>query len=302
MFPLIERLSESGADLGEFMNGAAEMLRSLLMLQLGTEPDGLTEAMRQQLESHRASLAPGDVLRMLKVMADQEQGIRRSANPRLQVETLLLRWTLMDQVVDLEQVLASMAGTPRGAAPRNESRPPAAPVRPESPRVMRESAPPPPTAPAARVPPPEAPEATLASSESPIDPVPFTVAGLETSWAAVVADARKESPFLGEALGASRPIEASAPNVTLELLDPNPVIAERLNRQREVVQGILSRYVGAPVQVALGTASANPGENAPARPKRMSDAGARAERLKTLRKKDPALDAAADELDLEIVD
>ena len=297
VFPLVERLSESGADLGEFMNGAAEMLRALLMLQLGTEPEGLTEAMRQQLESYRASLAPGDVLRMLKVMADQEQGIRRSANPRLQVETLLLRWTLMDQVVDLERVLAGLDGAARSAAPRVETPRPVAPPRPEAPRVMRE------TAPAVPPPPPEAPEAVSASpAEAGNDPVPFSVAGLEASWAAVVADARKESPFLGEALGAARPIAASAPNVTLELLDPNPVIAERLNRQRELVQGILTRYLGAPVQVGLGSSAASPEENAPARPKRMSDAGARAERLKTLRKKDPALDAAADELDLEIVD
>jgi hypothetical protein len=234
---------------------------------------------------------------MLKVMADQEQGIRRSANPRLQVETLLLRWTLMDQVVDLEQVLASMGGAARSTAPRADAPRPVALTRPEAPRVMPE-----PVAPAP-APPPEAPEAVPASpADAAIDPVPFTVAGLETAWAAVVADARKESPFLGEALGAARPIAASAPNVTLELLDPNPVIAERLNRQRELVQGILARYLGAPVQVALGTAAANPEENAPTRPKRMSDAGARAERLKTLRKKDPALDAAADELDLEIVD
>jgi hypothetical protein len=54
--------------------------------------------------------------------------------------------------------------------------------------------------------------------------------------------------------------------------------------------------------LVLGSAAPGPEENAPNRPRRMSDAGARAERLKTLRKKDPALDTAADELDLEIVD
>jgi hypothetical protein len=128
------------------------------------------------------------------------------------------------------------------------------------------------------------------------------VSALESAWSTIVADARKESPFLGEALGAARPIGATAPQVTIELLDPNPVISERLTRQREIVQTLLSRYLGSPVQLALGSAAPGPEENAPARPKRMSDAGARAERLKTLRKKDPALDAAADELDLEIVD
>jgi hypothetical protein len=156
-------------------------------------------------------------------------------------------------------------------------------------------------APTVQPPPPEAPEA-VAPSAAPVSAIPFTVAGLESAWAAIVADARRESPFLGEALGAARPIDATAPQVTIELLDPNPVISERLTRQREVVQSLLFRYLGSPVQLALGSAAASPEESAPARPKRMSDAGAKAERLKTLRKKDPALDAAADELDLEIVD
>ena len=290
VFPLIEQLSENGADLGEFMNGAAEMLRALLMLQLGSEPEGLTEALRQRLEGYRTVLSPGDILRMLKVMADQEQGIRRSANPRLQVETLLLRWTLMDQVVDLEQVLATLGGIPPVSSPR----PVATPPRTETPPVLKDSAP------AAPPLPPEAPEAVAPAR--PIAAIPFSVPALEIAWATIVADARKESPFLGEALGAARPIEALAPKVTIELLDPNPVIAERLARQREVVQSLLSRHLGAPVQLALGSAAPNPEENAPERPRRMSDAGARAERLKTLRKKDPALDTAADELDLEIVD
>jgi hypothetical protein len=37
-------------------------------------------------------------------------------------------------------------------------------------------------------------------------------------------------------------------------------------------------------------------------PKRMSEASVRADRLKRLRAKDPALDTAADALDLEIVE
>jgi DNA polymerase-3 subunit gamma/tau len=288
VFPLVEQLSESGADLAEFMNGSAEMLRNLLMLQLGTEPEEITEAMRQLLEGYRAALAPGDVLRMLKVMADQEQGIRRSANPRLQVETLLLRWTLMDQVVDLEKVLATLGGAP--SAPPVQ---PASSARVAPPRATKDSAP---AAPA----PPRTPELTAAASSA--ASIPFTLEALDKHWAEVVNDARKESPFLGEALGAARPIDAAPPRVTIELLDPNPVIAERLTRQRDVVQSLLSRHLGAPVHLVLGSAAPGPEENAPNRPRRMSDAGARAERLKTLRKKDPALDTAADELDLEIVD
>jgi DNA polymerase-3 subunit gamma/tau len=236
---------------------------------------------------------------MLKLLADQEQGIRRSANPRLMVETLLLRWTLMDQMVDLETVLANLGGPCPdrcGGPARAPSAPrPVAPPRPQPTGTIRDSAP------AAPVP-PEAPEAVPPAAGVPPETIPFTVTALEANWAIIVAEARKESPFLGEALGAGRPIQAAPPSLTIELLDPNPVIAERLTRQREVAQAILARYLGGPVHLTLGSGAPAPDENAPARPKRMSDAGARAERLQTLRKKDPALDAAADELDLEIVD
>ncbi|HEU4649068.1 MAG TPA: DNA polymerase III subunit gamma/tau, partial [Gemmatimonadales bacterium] len=50
VFPLVERLMDAGADLAEFAGGTAEMLRALLMLQVGAAPEGLTEAMRETLE------------------------------------------------------------------------------------------------------------------------------------------------------------------------------------------------------------------------------------------------------------
>jgi DNA polymerase-3 subunit gamma/tau len=105
VFPLVDRLMDAGSDLAEFMGGAAEMLRALLMQQLGSEPEGITEAMRDSLRRYQTLLAPGDVLRMLKLLADNETAIRRSANARLVVETLLLRWAMLDRIVDLQQVI-----------------------------------------------------------------------------------------------------------------------------------------------------------------------------------------------------
>ncbi len=51
------------------------------------------------------------LLRMLRLLAESETGIRRSVNPRLVVETLLLRWTMLDRIVDLAQVLGSGGGS-----------------------------------------------------------------------------------------------------------------------------------------------------------------------------------------------
>jgi DNA polymerase-3 subunit gamma/tau len=297
VFPLIDRLLESGADLGEFMNGAAEMLRALLMLQVGSEPEGLTEAMRQQLDHYKTVLAPGDVLRMLRLLADQEMGIRRSANPRLMVETLLLRWTMMDQVVNLQEVLGTLSpggGATPARAPAMRNVPPPPPMR-SAPVTQREAAP--------AAPPPDAPEAAASASDlGRVEPVPFTLSGLENAWQAIIAEARRQSPFLGEALAAARPVTAIAPEVGIELQDANPLISERLTRQREKVEAVISRYVGGPVNLKLTSSMIPPDEREKPATRRMSDAGAKAERLKTLRQKDAALDAAADELDLEIVD
>nr|MBA3260545.1 DNA polymerase III subunit gamma/tau [Gemmatimonadales bacterium] len=126
VFPLVERLIAAGADVVEFMGGAGEALRALLVVQFGGEPEGLTEAVRQSLASYRDRLLPGDVLRMLKLLTECETVIRRSTNPRLVVETLLLRWTMLDRMVDLEEVLAGVSRGGSGTASMPSAAPPAA--------------------------------------------------------------------------------------------------------------------------------------------------------------------------------
>src|SRR5215211_3862651 len=128
VFPLVDRLVNAGADLAEFMGGAGETLRALLMLQLGGAPDGLTEALREALERQRDRLEPGDLLRMLRLLADSETAIRRSANPRLIVETLLLRWTMLDRIVDLAQVLGREGPAHGGRAGGGSASRPSPPV------------------------------------------------------------------------------------------------------------------------------------------------------------------------------
>ena len=107
VFPLVERLVDAGADLAEFMTGTADLLRAVLMVETGAEPEGLTETQRQAVAAVRGKLASGDLVRMLGLLAEAEAGIRRSASARLIVETLLLRWTVMDRIVDLEEMLAA---------------------------------------------------------------------------------------------------------------------------------------------------------------------------------------------------
>jgi DNA polymerase-3 subunit gamma/tau len=282
VFSLIDRLTEAGVDLAEFMAGAAEVLRGLLMLQVGAEPDGMTEALRNTLEGYRARLEPGDILRMLRLLADNELGIRRSVNPRLVVETLLLRWVMLDRVVDLEQVIkAGKPGSGEAGKPQTEGAP-------------RSSASPP-----ARV--PASPLPDTPASPSPTAKLAPSIEAIRAGWPAIVVAARVQSRLLGELLAAVEPAELTLPWLNVAFKEPNQLFAERLSQEAGKVEEILTRSLGQPVRLRVTTrAAAEPG--AQPKPRRLSDSNIKADRLREFRAKDPALDTAADALDLEIVD
>jgi DNA polymerase III subunit gamma/tau len=283
VFPLVEQLMEAGADLAEFLGGVGEMLRAMLMLQLGAEPEGLTEVMRETLVRYRNQLASGDVLRMLKLLGDNETAVRRSGNARLAVETLLLRWAMLDRVVDLQQVIEGAAGHP-GRAPRGSSGPVPSSPTPSSPTLPSStpSSPPSPT-----------PPSLMPSS------VEFSAEALRAAWPAVVAAVRERKPFLGEAVASAEPAEAAPPWLTLRVPESGAFFVQPLQEQAALVEETLGVLVGQPVQLRVVTGLApttGPG------PRRMSDASIRADRLTSLRAKDPTLDTAAEALDLEIVE
>jgi DNA polymerase-3 subunit gamma/tau len=290
VFPLVERLTDAGADVVEFLGGAGEALRSLLVLQLGGEPEGLTEAVRAALSTYRDRLQPGDVLRMLKLLAESEPLIRRSTNPRLVVETLLLRWTMLDRTVDLQEVLSGGARSAPAASPPPAG-PPAAPPPRRAPPVARDSVP----GPAAGA---QAPPAIAAPA---VTGIAAELSALREAWPEIVAELRVKSRFLGEALGGTTPAGVELPWLTVELAEPNQLFAERLQSQAAAVEEILRRATGTDLRLRVTEGGKGPGVP-PAPPRRMTEESIKADRLRSFRAKDPALDTAADALDLEIVD
>jgi hypothetical protein len=117
----------------------------------------------------------------------------------------------------------------------------------------------------------------------------------------VVSAVRERSRFLGEALAMTRPAAVEPPLVRVVLDEPNPLAHERLEKQAATVEETLARLVGAPVRLRVDV-PADAGTDAGEPARRLSESGMRSARLKGLRSRDPALDAAADELDLEIVE
>ena len=279
VFPLVDRLSDAGVDLTEFMAGAAEVLRGVLMLQVGAEPEGVTEAVRTTLQRYRDRLQPGDVIRMLQLLNDNEVNIRRNVNSQLMVETLLLRWAMLDRTVDLEEVLKARGQGGRAAGQ---------PALPSAPQSRAPASPPADLQPRTPAPPPESTARLVPSLEA-----------IRAGWPAIVVAGRIQSRFLGELLASVDPSDLAMPWLTVTLREPNQLFAERLEQEAAKVEEILTRSLGQPVQLRVAL-PVSEGPSPP--PRRLSDSSIKADRLREFRSKDPALDTAADALDLEIVD
>ena len=278
VFPLVERLVDGGADLGEFVAGAGEVLRAVLLANLGGKPEGLTEAMAALIERYRAPLPAPDVVRLLAVLTELEPQLRASGNARLAVELLLLRWALMSRTVELQAVLDALGKGGGQAVGRSPG--PGDPGVPQ----LRDSRP------------PDRPTAAVAPPEK----GPLTVDRLRALWSRIVDDARVKSPMLGALLEQAEVANVEGGNVAIRLRDTNPVHAEGLERQRDALGQLVGRYVTERVQVQLQGAAG--GERSGPRPGRLTEEGARAERLRALRAKDPGLGTAVDALDLELLE
>jgi len=275
VFPLVERLVNGGADLGEFVTGAGEVLRAVLMANLGGKPEGFTEAMQALIERYRSPLPPPDVVRLLAVLTELEPQLRASGNARLGVELLLLRWAMMARTVELQAVIEAL-GAGKGDTGKGKGDP----------------------APPLRDPRPPAPFPIPHSPAVPPEKGPLSLDRLRSLWPRIVEDARRERPMLGALLPAVEP--TAIDGTTVAVRAPDPVHADGLERQREALAQLVGRYVTEPVRIKLEGAGS--GERSVPRPGRLTEQGVRAERLEALRARDPGLDAAVDALDLELLE
>ncbi|MEX1258179.1 MAG: DNA polymerase III subunit gamma/tau [Gemmatimonadota bacterium] len=234
IFRLVEELLDQGYDLIEFYYGLMDAVRTLLRIRVGGDAGDIPEERRSGWEEHARFFEPADLIRMLGMAAELETGgsLRRSAQPRVLIELLLLRFSYLDRTVELEELLGALGGAPEGdgsafrPAPRRSPMAPVGGARFEpapghvpsrgrlatqpSPNAGQAPSPPP----AAAVPPP--PESGKALAES----------GLETAWKpgateeeARVSTADVRAGRLEDLLRAEPGLRPAVRALDLELLD-----------------------------------------------------------------------------------
>ncbi len=295
-FPFVARLVEAGVDLVAFAEGAADLWRSALAIRLGAKPDGVSAALASEIERRAADLAPGDLLRILRSLEESEEAITRGQSPRLVLETLVVRWAMMDRTVEIAELIKGVGGWESGRVGERTGGTSGAPV-------LRDVASPPstravaPSAPASRASAaPASASPTLPLSHSPSS---LSVQSVRNAWPALIDTLRGDRKMMiAETLGDAEVESVQGRVVVLKPLGSNSITGEMIGRYRAAIEAAAGRVLGAPIQVALAGE-----ELAEAKPaQRLTVSGAKAERTKALRGKDPALDSAMDTMDLELLE
>jgi DNA polymerase-3 subunit gamma/tau len=124
VFVAVARLADLGIDFGLFLAGIADTIRAQLAIVLGATPPDISASLRAALTERRSAWTAGDLLRMLHAITELEQQFRKSVQQQLLIETLLLRFALLDRSVEIEAVLRELGGGSGGTPVRPQAPPP----------------------------------------------------------------------------------------------------------------------------------------------------------------------------------
>ena len=306
VFGLVQGLVDDGYDLVEFYHGLLDVFRALLRLRLSSDAEvDVRDDVREQLVAHASAFEAGDLVRMLSAAAELEsQGsLRRSPNPRLPIEMLLLKISFLDRTVDLEALIRAMGGAPPPDGSAGGGGAPAAGSPDDAgasggggsgsggdPRAAASGADDSPSAA------PVAPaEAKAAEAQAPAAIVPSATA--QAAWRSWLDDGRTVPRGLAALLRAAAFEEAEDGTLTISSVES--LAAERL-RERRVLDQVrhgLAPYLGRVAEIVVRESGE---EQAPAR--RVTQEEVREDTLKALFRQEPRLERAVEELDLELME
>ena len=246
----IDDASDAGTDMAGLIRALIAEFRHLLVARVNPEllrRDLATED-AEAAQARAGEVSQARLVRALRLFGDALWSARNSGNPRLELETALLRFVLQHEDPTLE-ALAARVGALEGGAMQAPA--PAAPATSAAAAPKRS---------ALRSAPPSAPPAaaTTAPPTRPVTLPPIgglTVAKVRSLWQSVRARAESEKGSIAASLGRASIDAANDDAITLRV--PDRITADALKGSldvlRRAVEGVIGRAVD--VQIAIGAAA-----------------------------------------------
>jgi DNA polymerase-3 subunit gamma/tau len=292
------------------LSGLADTLRAQLAIVLGGAIPDLSDHLRESLEARKERFASGDLLRMLTMLVEIEPHFRRSGQQQLLFETLLVRFALLDRTIGLEEILRGLdgAGSSSGGGQSRRETPAVAPrlasppMMSDSKRISEPAAAPRAVAKEAS----KAPEPRAAAKPAAIaDQAPtarkkqtLDLNRLAEHWDDVVEHVRASGRgMVASALNEATPSAVTAGGV-VTIGVTSDALADALESGNESILAALRGIFDGVEKVAVKAMTDGPSAGRP----RLTAENVIADRVATLRKRDPQLNAAIDALDLRLIE
>ncbi len=221
----IDEASDAGTDMQVLIRGMIAEFRNLLVARIDPEllARDLAPADAQAAVGRSKELTQAQIVRALRLLAEALSTVRSSGNPRLELETTLLRFTLAAEDPTLDAIAARVSVLEQGAPP-----PPAAPAK---------------AAPAkAEAPPPRA--------QAAVEPVatngPVTIQKVRSAWQSIRTRVEGERQSLRTQL--SRAVPEAIEGNALVIKLPNAVLAETLKDNAKMIEDAIAEVLGTPLR------------------------------------------------------
>jgi DNA polymerase-3 subunit gamma/tau len=237
----VQRLSDSGRDVTQFMRDLSAHLRHLFVVQtLGQVPDSfsVTAEHTDRLADQAERFSQGEILRAIDLLAAAIAAVKDGSEPRIQLEMALLKATqpqadlsLQALMFRIEQLEARLAGEPEPARPTETA---ATAPRPSAHRAGGTAAV------AVDAEPEPAPQALGA----------LDLEQLQAIWPAVAEAVAEENGMLGAALGAARPLALEGDSLVVAFPPDAAFVKKKAEANRELVQRALRGLSGQSLSVA----------------------------------------------------
>jgi DNA polymerase-3 subunit gamma/tau len=270
VFRFVDRMYDDGFDIAEFQRGLADAVRTLMIVRL----EGMAAvdvradlSVRYEAVAHRFAI--GDLLRILSQIAelDTEGRLRKSANPRIMVEALLLRFAHLSNTVDLEAIVSGSGAAWEGGSVATR-------------QVAKQAA-----------------KQKVASRKE-----PAAAGTVENAWRDLLASAAGLPQGLNIFLKVAHISENEPGIVVLELpLGPGLEKLASDSTARVAVMKALSEQLGRQIRLEVKAKGVDTAQS-PDAPRRLTPELVKTEKLARMAKEDPVLGKAVEEWNLELMD
>ncbi len=237
---LANRIFAEGYDFNEFLIGLQEHLRNFMVVATtdsGEEIDASEEHRRRYLEQ-KSAFAIEDLLRLIKVCADAENLMRRSANARLHLEVAIIKLIKMNRSVRLSQILEQID------VKKNSNLDLAAPTAAKPPQQPRFTVPPVVSAPSSQSRPVHVETAPTEPMQAP------SLQELQKQWPELTEKMTKKKVAIGCILQQGWPLLLESNRLEVGFSPQNSFHISSLEANRESVQTMLFELLGVRLRVS----------------------------------------------------